>query len=58
MSFCSTLAKKGNINVYPNICFVTYSDKLAAILSVSTETPGGGSLISDINSFCNLFCKK
>ena len=45
-----------NCNKY--FIFYAYSDKFVAILSVSTETPGGGSLINDINSFCSLFCKK
>lgn len=37
--------------------YETYSDKFCAMLSVSIETPGGGSFISDISSFCSLRCK-
>lgn len=39
-----------------NLAHSTHSDKFCCTLSVSTVTPGGGSLIRDINSLCNRRC--
>lgn len=38
--------------------FYTYSDRFCCTLSVSTVTPGGGSLIRDISSLCKRRCKQ
>lgn len=42
---------------YLQLIFLCYCNRFCSAKSASTETPSGGSFMSETNSFCNLFWK-